>query len=157
MFRSLVSGLRVRLFLLVFMGVIPAVGLILFQAAQQRQLVAEDIQASALRLARLVAADHQRLVEDSRQFLLTLAQLADVRDESSVECSQLFADLLKIYPQYANIGVALPNGWVKCSGIQVDRMVNLSDQDYFKERWMNKTLYRRQVPDRSNHRTSQRS
>ncbi len=128
MFRRLVSGLRVRLFLLVFLGVIPAVGLILYQAAQQRQLVAEDIQAGALRLARLVAADHQRLVEDSRQLLLTLSQLADVRDESSLECSQLFADLLKIYPQYANIGVALPNGWVKCSGVQVSRMVNLSGQ-----------------------------
>jgi signal transduction histidine kinase len=133
MFRSLVSGLRVRLFLLVFMGVIPAVGLILFQAAQQRQLVAEDIQASALRLARLVAADHQRLVGDSRQLLLTLAQLADVRDESSVECSRLFGDLLKIYPQYANIGVALPNGWVKCSGVSNTRMVNLANQDYFKD------------------------
>ena len=133
MIRTLVSGLRVRLFLLVFIGVIPAVGLILFQAAQQRQLVADDIQASALRLARLVAADHQRLVEDSRQFLVTLAQLADVRGESSVECSQLFADLLKIYPQYANLGVALPNGWVKCSAVQVSRMINLANQEYILE------------------------
>jgi signal transduction histidine kinase len=133
MFRPIISGLRVRLFLLVVMGVIPAVSLILFQAAQQRQLVAEDIQASALRLTRLVAADHQRLIEDSRQLLLTLAQLADVRGESSLECSQLFADLLKIYPQYANIGVALPHGWVQCSGIATPRVINLSNQIYFQE------------------------
>jgi signal transduction histidine kinase len=133
MLRSLVSGLRVRLFLLVFLGVIPAVGLILFQATQQRQLVAEDIQAGALRLARLVAADHQRLVDDTRQFLLTLAQLADVRDESSIECSQLFADLLIIYPQYANLGVTLPNGWVKCSGVSVTRLINLENEDYFRK------------------------
>jgi signal transduction histidine kinase len=133
MFRPIISGLRVRLFLLVVMGVIPAVSLILFQAAQQRQLVAEDIQASALRLTRLVAADHQRLIEDSRQLLLTLAQLADVRGESSLECSQLFADLLKIYPQYANIGVALPHGWVQCSGVSTQRVINLSNQIYFQE------------------------
>lgn len=133
MIRRMISGLRVRLFLLVVMGVIPAISLILFQAAQQRQIVADDIQASALRLTRLVAADHQRLVEDSRQLLLTLAQLADVRGESSLECSQLFSDLLKIYPQYANLGVVLPNGWVKCTGVKTPRVVLLADQEYIRE------------------------
>jgi len=48
-------SLRVRLILLVLLAVIPALGLILYTGLEQRRLATEEIQETALRLARLVS------------------------------------------------------------------------------------------------------
>ena len=45
------SSLRVRLLLLVLFAVVPALGLILYTASEQRRLAAGAVQEQALRLA----------------------------------------------------------------------------------------------------------
>src|SRR5918912_866234 len=73
--RAGLASLRVRLLLLVLLAVLPALGLILFGAAEQRRQAADSLQAEGLRLARLAAADQEDLNESSRQLLIILARL----------------------------------------------------------------------------------
>jgi signal transduction histidine kinase len=130
--QPLFSSLRARLFGLVFLAIIPALGLILYTAAEQRRIAATEAQANAQWVAQLVAADQERLIAETRQLLLTLAHLPEVRREDSSACSSLFAKLLKQYPQYANLGVVSPEGEVTCSALSNSSAVNLSNQPYFR-------------------------
>jgi len=95
-------SLRTRLLLLVLLAVVPALGLILYNAWEDRRLEVADVQEDALRLARLISADQERLIEGTRQFLVALAQLPQVRGGDPKACNMLFADLLKQYPLYAS-------------------------------------------------------
>lgn len=73
------SRLRFRLVLLVMLGGIPAFGLIVFTAAEQRRLSAVQVQENSLRMARLASATQERLIEGARQVLLILSRMPEVK------------------------------------------------------------------------------
>src|ERR671933_6870 len=130
--RSALASLRVRLLLLVLLAVLPALGLILYGAAEQRRQAADTVQAEGLRLARLAAGDQEDLNESSRQLLIILARLPAVRDRDAAACSALFAELLRLYPRYANLGVAGADGEIFCSALPLGGPVNVADRSYFQ-------------------------
>ena len=109
------SSLRYTLLLLVLLATLPALALILSTAWEQRRQAIVDTQSDALRLARVAAGDHQRLVESARSLLVGLAQLSDVQMHNSRACSALFAQVQRQYPLYANIGAVRLDGSVFCA------------------------------------------
>jgi signal transduction histidine kinase len=125
-------SLRFRLLLLVLLAVIPALGLILYTAAEQRRVAVVDAQQNALRLARLAASDQERLVEGARQLLIALAQLPSVRNRDEAECTLFLTDLLKQYPLYANLGVVEPDGDVSCSAVPLAEPVSTANRTWFQ-------------------------
>jgi signal transduction histidine kinase len=116
--RRFFYSLRFRLLALVLLGVIPSVGLILYTAAQQRADTTREVEAGALRTARLVSADQQRLVEDTRQLLTTLSYIPPIRSAEGPECDRILAELLPQYPQYTNLGLAAADGSLLCNGLK---------------------------------------
>lgn len=128
----LVRSLRFRLFLLVLLAILPALGLTLYTGLQERQRDALDARENVLRLARLASRDQARFVEHGRELLVILADLPAIREQDVAACSTLFADLLKQYPQYVNLGMIAPNGRILCSGLPTDGALNLSDRLYFQ-------------------------
>jgi PAS domain S-box-containing protein len=126
------SSLRVRLLLLVLLAVVPALGLILYTASEQRRLAARTVQEQALRLAWTAATDHGQLTEGARQLLIALAQLPAVRGRDPAACSALFADLLKQYPRYANLAAVKPDGDTFCSALPLSGPVSAADRLYFR-------------------------
>jgi signal transduction histidine kinase len=111
------GGLQARLVLLVLLAVMPALGLALYSDFEERRLRRAQVQEEALRLARLLSADHERLIEAARQLLVALARLPVVRGGNQAACSDLLTDLLKQYPSYANFGVIGPDGNTRCTGL----------------------------------------
>jgi diguanylate cyclase len=73
-----------------------------------------------------------RLIEGTHQILIALARLPEVRGQNAAACSALFADLLKPYPYYSNLGVARPNGDLFCSAVPFEGVANISDRSYFQ-------------------------
>jgi len=126
------ASLRFRLILLVLLGVVPALALTLYTAREQRRLAAIGVQQDALRVARLASAGQERLIEGTRQILILLAQLSQVRGDQAAECTALIRDLLKQYPLYSNFGVIETNGTVFASAVTLPPDVNLSDRSYFR-------------------------
>ena len=132
MARLFFSGLRGRLLLLVLLAVIPALGLTLYTNLEERQLRKAQVQEHAMRLSRLVSADHERLIEGARKLLATLARLPGVREGKRAACDPLFADLLTRYSSYANLGVIGVDGNVLCSGLPMTGQVYVGDRAYFR-------------------------
>ena len=127
-----VLRLRDRLILLVLLAVLPAFGLVLYMGVEQRRTVAEGVRSEARRLADLTAAGHERLLAGSRDLLLALSALVPVRLAASPSCGPTLAALLDRYPQYANFGVAAPDGTVVCSAVPLRTVVSIADRAYFR-------------------------
>ena len=126
------AGLQTRLVLLVILAVTPALGLALYSDFEERQLRRAQVQEEALRLARLLSADHERLIEAARQLLTALARLPIVREGDRTACAALFADLLTQYPSYANFGVIDPGGMIICSGLPAGS-IYAGDRVFFRQ------------------------
>ncbi len=121
-----VSSLRVRLFLLVCLAVLPAFGLALYTDLEQRRLAAVEVQDNAVRLTRLTASNLAQFVEGARQLLVAQSVEQSRARASDWECGAYLADLLEQYPLYASLGVIGAEGDLVCSSHPFTRPVNLA-------------------------------
>ncbi len=126
------TSLRTRLIALVFLCVLPALGLTLYTDLEERQIEMEQARENVLRLLRTAAAREDRLIEGARQLLIALAELPEVRNGNQAICSRLFGYLLKQYPSYANLAAVESDGDVFCSGVPLTNPVNLADRLWFQ-------------------------
>ncbi|MEW5849584.1 MAG: EAL domain-containing protein [Myxococcota bacterium] len=126
------ASLRGRLLLLVALAVVPAWGLMLHTAREQRSMASRVVREDALRVARGAAANQDRLIEGARQLLTTLALLPNVRSADPRACGILLATLLGQFPGYVNFGVIAPNGELLCSALPAPPNLNLADRSYFR-------------------------
>ena len=127
------SGLRARLFQLTLVALLPALGFIIYHAGEQRRKAVSDAENEALRAARLVAANHRRLIDSSGHLLVALSELPEVRNGDAQACGALFERLLEKYRLYANLGVAKLDGDVVCSGRPTQMVANIADGLYFRD------------------------
>ncbi len=132
MSRLALSSLRYSLLLLVLLAVLPALALIVSTAWEQRRQAVVGAEEAALRLARLAATDHERLIEGARSLLTGLAQLSDVQMHNSKACSALFAEVQRRFPLYTNVGAIRPDGQVFCAAQARQGIENVTDQPLFQ-------------------------
>lgn len=69
------ASVRARLISLVFLCLLPALGLTLYTNLEQRRLEMAQARENVLRLTRITAAREERLIEGVRQLLIALARL----------------------------------------------------------------------------------
>ena len=126
------SSLRVRLIILVLLAIIPTLGLTFYTGLEQRQIATHQAKDEALRLAHFASNRQRQLIEGAHQFLHLLAQLPQVRYCDPTLCSRLFADLLKQYPHYLNIGAIGLDGYIFASAIPPSKPINVAYRPYFQ-------------------------
>lgn len=126
-------GLRCRLMLLILAAVLPAFLLVLYSTFEQRREAAGFTQREALKMAQTVAEGHRTTSSSARQMLKGLSTLAEIPDiKSAGPCNKMLVSILRFYPDYANIGVALSNGNVVCSALPLPAQVNVADRGFFR-------------------------
>jgi len=77
--RTRLSTLRIQLFILVLLGVLPALGLMLYSATAQRKEAIAGVQETALRLARLASSEHGQHLAGTEALLVALARMPEIR------------------------------------------------------------------------------
>lgn len=117
---SFFHSLRFRLTLIVLLASLPAIGLLLYTANQQRDDALEEGQEEANRLVRLAAVDQGRIFDQAEQLLTTVARLPEVQGENAEECSQLMTDLIEANSEFDNLGIVNKDGSLFCSAIPED-------------------------------------
>jgi signal transduction histidine kinase len=96
-------SLRFRLLLIVLLALLPAFGLAIYNASQQRHLVQNQVQEDALDIAQSLANHQNELVEGARQMLFVLAQLPVIRGDDDLACKAYLTELKANNPRYMNI------------------------------------------------------
>jgi len=117
---------------LIALAFLPVAALEVSTALDQRERAAEEVQAEAVRLARLVASNEQAIVEAVRQLLTTLAQVDSIKRHDREACEPLLRTLIAHNELYANIAVANADGSIRCSAVKPKGAVNLADRAYFQ-------------------------
>src|SRR5215831_6328405 len=125
-------SLRHSLLLLVLLTALPALASILSTAWEQRRQAIMGASDDALRLARLAAGDHARLVEGARSLLIGLAQLSDVQMHNAKACTELFAKVQQQFPLYTDIGAIRPDGQIFCSTRLHGNREQMADASFFR-------------------------
>ncbi len=133
MSRPFVSGLRGRLLVLIVLATLPAFALTFATGWRDRQRQRAEVTGDTLRLARLIAADQERIVDGTRQILSDLAQVPEVRDGDPVRSRTFFGILMKQYRGYASFAVVSPTGDVLVSLPRSAGPMNFSDREWFRE------------------------
>ncbi len=127
------TSLRARLLILAIIAVVPVLLLAVRSFDALRLSAAAQGEAEAVQLIRLAANDQNLLVESTHQLLAVLAQLPAVRDHETVPCSGLLSDLLKAYPEYANMGLVGLDGNALCSAKPLGDQVGSANRTWFRQ------------------------
>ena len=132
------QSLRARLMLLVFVAVIPAWGLMLYTASEQRQKAIAEIQKNVLRLAESAAREEEQLFQGTRQILIALTNFIRKPGRDPSGCRTFCAELLRQFNRYANLGAVKPDGDVFCSAIFFDKTTNAAERSWFQRAVQNR-------------------
>ena len=128
----LVSGLRLRLLLLVLLACAPLVGLTLYTASEERQRLVKEWNQRSQEMMELATREEARVIGQTHQLLLALAESAPVRSGNRRDCRKLLEQLLGSYPRYANLGVIRTNGIVLASARPMAEPANQTNRPFFR-------------------------
>ncbi len=129
---GLPKSLRSRLLLLVLGVALPLAALAIFSAARESR---DDLRRATQQLeqaARLVAANQERAVLMARELLRTTAQAPGLVALPDAECQRYFTALNEQVTTFANMGLATPQGLIRCHGINGPVGVMMNDRSFFK-------------------------
>ncbi|WP_207455429.1 ATP-binding protein [Azospirillum sp. SYSU D00513] len=107
--------LPARLFLLVLIAVLPAVGIQAYGVFQIRAERERALEAQATRLLGFVEAEEAHLVEEARLTLAGLAEAAPLRDGDGAACQAYLERLARRSPSHRTVLAAGRDGQVLCS------------------------------------------
>ena len=125
-------SLRTRLLLLVLLALGPMLALAVMAGLEARHADGRRAQEQAMQLVRQIARDQEYSINESRQFLTTLAQLPALQVHDATACSRFMANARKQYPRYANIGALTPDGEVFCSALPFSSGIRATDNTWFR-------------------------
>jgi len=128
----LVSGLRLRLLLLVLLACAPLVGLTLHTASEERRRLVAEWDQRSQEMMDLAVREEGRVIGQTRQLLLALAESSAVRSGNRRNCKKLLGELLDSYPRYANLGVIGTNGMVLASAYPVAEPASQTNRPFFR-------------------------
>jgi diguanylate cyclase (GGDEF)-like protein/PAS domain S-box-containing protein len=126
------ARLRFQLILLVFLAVLPALGIILYTGLERQRQAAASAQEEAQMLVKHASKECDRTILMTRQLLLALAAFPSVAGRDGAASSALFADLLQIHPGYANLGAVDPQGDMFASALPMKGPVKVTDRSWFQ-------------------------
>jgi PAS domain S-box-containing protein len=128
----LVSGLRLRLLLLVLLACAPLVGLTLHTASEERRRLVQEWNQRSQEMMELATLEEGQAIGQTRQLLLALAESSPVRSGNRRDCKKLLDELFGSYPRYANLGVVRTNGMVLASARPMVEPANQTNRSFFR-------------------------
>jgi PAS domain S-box-containing protein len=128
----LVSGLRLRLLLLVLLACAPLVGLTLHTASEERRRLVQEWNQRSQEMMELATREEGQAIGQTRQLLLTLAESSPVRSGNRRDCKKLLDEMFGSYPRYANLGVVRTNGMVLASARPMVEPANQTSRPFFR-------------------------
>ena len=109
--------LRARLLLLIGAALLPAVAVQVDFERQTLATRAEAERSEAMRLARLVSADLESVIEGARQFLAAVGNVEMAATGDQQACDRSLAALLRDVPHYTTLTLTDAAGRITCSAL----------------------------------------
>lgn len=141
MFTRIHLKTKTGLFVFFLMIVIFLGGLILFLNLLDLNRIKNQKSNEATLLVRIVAASHERYVEDTKALLFTLADLPEIKTVNKEECIKRMKTLYQSSSLYTDIALFSPTGDTLCNAIGMNnKSVNIFYRPYFQRVLNNRKL-----------------
>lgn len=127
------STTRARVLAVVFLTMIPAFALLIFNATDDRARALAVTQESALSTVRLVASQQSQLVQSTEQLLRLVAEAGDINDPQ--QCESVLNRIYNAVEGYRGFSVARANGDVYCVAPlrPMTATLNTAHRSYFQK------------------------
>lgn len=126
-------SLNLRLWAVVLLAVLPVFGLVVLDYHHQRRDLARMLEDDVLRMLSIAEAQERLALDAVRTTLRVMARAKDVQGLDADECSALARQTLESISDYNNLGAALPDGRLLCSGRPLAGTVMVSDRRWFMD------------------------
>ncbi|WP_194164629.1 sensor histidine kinase [Microvirga thermotolerans] len=126
-------SLRVRLFILTAVALLPALGILLYNEVSLHRSREAEVHALALRFGQLAALEMQGILEGARGLLIAVASAHGVKSFDVDACTAYLADVQVQTPQLTPITVIDAEGLIRCRSDSMGQGQSLDDRDYFQE------------------------
>ncbi len=126
------SSLRAKMLMLVFIALIPALGLLLYSANVERAEHLAETKDKIAITARATANNLEKIAEGSKYLLTALAHYPAIKNLDSVASSAVFADALETLPLHGNILALKLNGDIFASAVPSTTPLNAAHLPYFQ-------------------------
>ena len=126
-------GLRIRLFLLVVIAILPALVIQIFTQVDLRRSRQAELHEEALRQAGTVASAMLDVLDGSRQLLVAVSRLPSVQALSPDACSAALSTMMSELSAYATVGAIDKEGRLVCDATGARMENSLRDRTYFRD------------------------
>jgi signal transduction histidine kinase len=120
-----------RMFLLVLIAVLPAIGIQAYNEYYLRAARSEDIRQQVVQITKQFGEEMGELREGARQLLVALGQLPAIQQKQTRECDALLATMKANFVNYSLLGAADANGKIYCSSSPLS-YDSVADRPFFK-------------------------
>jgi signal transduction histidine kinase len=124
-------SLTTRMFLLVFLAVLPALGIQAYNEYDLRAARADDIRQQVIQITKQFGAEMGELREGARQLIVALGQLSAVKTHQGAACDSQFASAKANFKNYSLLGAADVTGTIFCSSSPLSYS-SVAEQPFFK-------------------------
>ena len=124
-------SLTTRMFLLVFIAVLPAIGIQAYNEYDLRAARSEDIRQRVVQITKQFGEEMGELREGARQLLVGLGQLPAVKRQQTEACDSIFAAAKQNFVNYNLLGAADASGNIFCSSAPLS-YTSVAEQPFFK-------------------------
>lgn len=132
-------SLTARMFLLVLIAVLPALGIQAYNEYDLRASRSEDIRQRVVQITKQFGEEMGELREGARQLLVALGQLPAVKGHQGEACNELFASTKAKFTNYTLLAAADANGNIFCSSSRLS-YASVAEQPFYKRAMANDGL-----------------
>ncbi len=124
-------GLTGRMFLVVFIAVLPALAIQAVNEYFLRKAGEDDIRQRVVQITKQFGEEMKEQKEGASQLLVAIAEMDEIQDHKSQECNAILAKLKLRFKEYARLGAADLNGKVFCLSGATDES-SVAGTEFFK-------------------------
>ena len=126
-------SLNLRLWAVVLVAVLPIFSMVVLDYQAQRRELASELEATVLRMLSVSEQQETLALELVRGTLQVMSRANDLQDLEPQACSALAGRMLESLVEYNNLGAALPDGRVFCSGRGAVSATSVQDRKWFAD------------------------
>ena len=120
--------------MIVLISALPSIGIVIHTGSSRSSRDIEDAKSDALGVIRGLAYEHERAVESTRQFLMTLARVPDIKSLNAPASNKFLKELLKQNPAYGTLFVVNAQGLLHASGTPLPRTpLSFGHRKYYRD------------------------
>ncbi|WP_449230620.1 PAS domain-containing protein [Azospirillum doebereinerae] len=124
--------LLARLFVLVLLAVLPAIGIQIHGVLNFRAEREAEVAAQAERMLSLVEGEQSRIVDSARLMVTAVTEASFLRNADTARCQEYLDRLAQRSADYRTASVASGDGRVLCSGDPANIGLSLAGQTHFR-------------------------